>query len=86
MKKIVDFTTNAEEKLEKIEYHESILPPLLSMKEVCDYLGLGQTVVTDMINKGEIPATKARNRIRVFATDLRAYLESRRIDKDKRGA
>ena len=79
MTKIISFKTNLAEKLEKAQQPEMILPPLLSFQEVCDYLGLGHTIVSDMIKKGEIPHTRARNRIRVFATDLRAYLESRRV-------
>ena len=80
MAKIIEFDISTEEKMQKLQ--DIILPPLLSFKEVCEYLGLGHTIVSDMIAKGEIPSTRARNRIRVFATDLRDYLDSRRVQKD----
>jgi len=57
---------------------ENILPPLLSVREVCKYLGLGETKVREIIKKGELPHTRVRSRIRVFATDLREYLEQNR--------
>ena len=71
------YNSTLNEKME-MSINDMILPPLLSFKEVCDYLGLGHTIVTQMIQTGEIPSTRARNRIRVFATDLRQYLESQR--------
>lgn len=77
MKKVIPFDSSVEEKIAQSST-EIILPPLLSFEEVCEYLGLGHTIVSKMIQTGEIPSTRARNRIRVFATDLRAYLESRR--------
>ena len=79
MKNVIPFTARIEEKLEIGSRPEPILPPLLSVEEVCTYLGLGRTIVTEMLRKGEIPHTRARNRIRVYATDLRAYLDSRKI-------
>lgn len=78
MKKIIPFSTNLAEKLDESK-PEAILPPLLSFEEVCEYLGLGHTIVSAMIKKGEIPHTRARNRIRVYATDLRLYLDSRKV-------
>ena len=78
MKKIVPFETILEEKLE-VAQGEMVLPPLLSIYEVCDYLGLGRTLVSEMLRKGEIPHTKIRNRVRIFATDLRAYLDKRKV-------
>jgi len=78
MEKFIPFETSLNEKIE-MSQNTMILPPLLSFNEVCEYLGLGHTIVSDMIKKGEIPHTRARNRIRVFATDLRAYLDGRRV-------
>ena len=78
MKKVVPFNSNLAGKIEEPEQDSTILPPLLSFQEVCDYLGLGHTIVSKMIQTGEISSTRARNRIRVFATDLRAYLEKNR--------
>lgn len=78
MKKIIPFTASPAEKLDESK-SELILPPLLSFNEVCEYLGLGHTIVSKMIKIGEIPHTRARNRIRVYATDLRAYLDSNKI-------
>jgi excisionase family DNA binding protein len=78
LKKIVPFSTKLVEKLEESQ-NDMILPPLLSFEEVCEYLGLGHTIVSQMIKKGEIPHTRARNRIRVYATDLKEYLDKRRV-------
>ena len=78
MNKLVSFDAEAAEKID-LSINDMILPPLLSFQEVCEYLGLGHTIVSEMIRKGEIPHTRARNRIRVYATDLRAYLDSRRV-------
>lgn len=83
MKKVVSFNSNLAEKIEAIEQDTMILPPLLSFQEVCDYLGLGHTIVSKMIQSGEIPSTRARNRIRVFATDLMVYLESRKTKEPR---
>ena len=75
MKKIISFNTSVAEKIES-STPEMTLPPLLSFKEVCDYLGLGHTTVNDLIQKGEIPVRRvAKNRIRVLATDLRKYID-----------
>ncbi len=62
--------------IDKITDKDRILPPLLSIVEVCEYLHLGETKVREMIRLGEIRHTRVRSRIRVFATDLRAYLDS----------
>ncbi len=63
---------------EKIEAQDAYLPPLLSIPEVCAYLGLGQTTVREMIEKREIPHIRVRSRIRVSAEDLKIYLENNR--------
>lgn len=78
MGKVIAFTADIEDKMSPA-IPVMILPPLLSFEEVCQYLGLGHTIVSEMIKNGEIPHTRARNRIRVYATDLRAYLDSRRF-------
>lgn len=75
--KIIPINSATAENLE-VKQLESILPPLLSIQEVCDYLSLGQTKVREIIRKGEIPHTRVRSRIRIFATDLRDYLEQNR--------
>lgn len=56
------------------------LPVLLTMKELCDYLGLGRTTVTYMLQRGDIPHMKIKGKIRVFATDLVDYLKKQYID------
>lgn len=55
------------------------LPTLLSVEEVCEYLGLGKTTVYEMIRTRELPSIKIRNRIRISSEDLREYLESNRM-------
>lgn len=55
------------------------LPTLLSVEEVCEYLGLGKTTVYEMTRTGELPSIKIRNRIRISSEDLREYLESNRM-------
>lgn len=58
-----------------IQTTENGLSPLLSIPEICQYLSLGKTVVYEMIQNGEIPHIRIRNRIRVSADDLKKYLE-----------
>lgn len=55
------------------------LPTLLSVEEVCEYLGLGKTTVYEIIRTRELPSIKIRNRIRISSEDLREYLESNRM-------
>ena len=60
---------------------ETTLPTLLSFKELCEYLGLGSTAVNSMLRKGELPYTRAKNRIRVYASDVKQYLDDRMVNK-----
>lgn len=53
-----------------------VMPELLTIKEICSYLGLGQTAVREMVRKGELPHIRVRSRIRVDANDLKRYLEA----------
>lgn len=80
MKKIIPISNKTNEKMDSVDSNQ-LLPPLLTLTEVCEYLGLGQTKVYEMIRTCEIPSIKVRNRIRVLATDLRKYLDDNRISK-----
>lgn len=64
---------------QNITIEDPVLPALLSMKELCKYLGLGRTTMTYMLQRGEIPHIKIKGKIRVFATDLREYLNNQYI-------
>ncbi len=67
------------EKVDGLEVSKkAYLPKLLSFQEVCEYLGLGRAIVSKMIQTGELPSTRARNRIRVCEVDLLAYIEKNR--------
>ncbi len=85
VEKVVPFNSNLAEKLENMQQSEmtSILPPLLSIDEVCKYLGLGKTIVYEMIRKHEIPHLRIRNRIRISAADLKEYLDACRQPNNK---
>lgn len=54
-------------------YH--LLPKLLSVEEVCKYLQVGETIVREMIRKGEIKHIRIRSRIRVSEEDILEYLQ-----------
>ena len=58
-----------------LDSQPDMLPPLLNINEVCEYLGLGKTIVYEMIRKGEIPHIRIRSRIRVSAADIQEYLK-----------
>lgn len=75
---IVPFNTIVKKKMEATACHDVYLPSLLSIKEVCAYLGLGMTTVREMIERREIPHIRIRSRIRVSAKDLKEYLENNR--------
>lgn len=75
MKKLVAFNSPVEEKLNSAD---TTLSPLLSIEDLCAYLGLGKTIVYEMISKGEIPHIRVRSRIRVTAADLLEYLNKNR--------
>lgn len=74
MLNVVPFNSNTSEKVECTE-NDMILPPLLSIKELCEYLGLKETTVRGLIRTGEIPHVRIKGSIRILATDVRAYLE-----------
>jgi excisionase family DNA binding protein len=73
---IIPFKAATAKKLEA--QPDLYLPPLLSIEDVRDYLGLGKTVVYEMIRSGELPHIRIRNRVRVSADDLRAYIDRHR--------
>ncbi len=77
--KVINFSSSVAEKMDKQDSEDGrYLPPLLSIDEVCEYLGLGKTIVYEMVQKGEIPHIRVRSRIRVSADDLLGYLNARR--------
>lgn len=80
MLNVVPFNSNTSEKVECAE-NDMILPPLLSIKELCEYLGLKETTVRGLIRTGEIPHIRIKGSIRIFATDVRAYLEKNMRNK-----
>ncbi|MDP3561696.1 MAG: helix-turn-helix domain-containing protein [Legionellaceae bacterium] len=55
--------------------------PLMSVKEVCEYLGKGSTWLD--IHKAEIGFTKAGGEIRFKRKDVEAYLEAGYYKKQK---
>ena len=62
----------------KLGLTDSVLPPLLSVEEVAEYLGLGTTTVREMVRLGELPAYKIRRRVRISAEDVRRLLDASR--------
>ena len=52
-----------------------MLPKLLTVDDVCEYLGLGRTVVYETVRTGDIPHIRIRGRIRVSEDDLLDYLK-----------
>lgn len=59
---------------------------LLSMKEVCEELGMGRSWIYQRIKSGEIPSVKLGHNIKVKRVDLEEYLEQQRYqpsDKDQ---
>jgi excisionase family DNA binding protein len=67
-----------EEEGREADVKEVDLSPLLDIKEVCAYLKVGQTIVREMIRRGELPHIRIRSRIRVSLLDLQRYLERQR--------
>src|SRR5215216_7567804 len=51
---------------------------LLSIKEVCQELGMGKSWVYRRIQSGEIPSVKLGRNIKVRREDLEGYLEAQR--------
>lgn len=76
MKNVVPFDSSIDE---KVNAKVDVLPALLSVEEVCEYLGLGKTTVYEMTRTGELPSMKIRGRIRISSLDLREYLEQHRV-------
>lgn len=83
MKTVIPFKESIEKKLELGTIPDPVLPPLLSFQETCEYLGIGHTTLNDMLRTGELHYTRVRNRIRIFATDIRAYLDSRKSGNEE---
>lgn len=52
---------------------------LLSIPELCQELGMGQSWVYRRLRNGEIPSVKLGRSIKVKRADLEEYLESRRF-------
>jgi len=55
-------------------------PDLLSITEVCQWLGMGKSWVYQRINSGEIPSVKPGDNIKVRREDLEGYLETNSSD------
>lgn len=72
--KVVPFKSNSS-LATKLDSQYDMLPPLLNINEVCEYLGLGKTIVYEMIRKGELPHIRIRSRIRVSAADIQEYIQ-----------
>jgi excisionase family DNA binding protein len=49
----------------------------LSYQETMDYCGLGRTLLTQLVTRGEIVAAKVGKRLLVNRESLESYLESR---------
>jgi excisionase family DNA binding protein len=47
----------------------------LSVAEAADALGLGQTLVRELIDRGELPAVRVSRRVLVPVRGLRDYLD-----------
>jgi excisionase family DNA binding protein len=60
-----------------IEKQESEkLPRLLNVLEVTNILGLGQSTVYLLIQRGELPCVRIRRSVRVRQEDLEAFIEA----------
>ena len=55
-------------------------PDLLSITEVCQWLGMGKSWVYRRIKSGEIPSVKLGHNIKVRREDLESYLEAHSSD------
>jgi excisionase family DNA binding protein len=60
--------------LESLTKHNGAGHTLLSLKEVCQELGMSKGWVYQRIRSGEIPSTKLGHNIKVKREDLEAYL------------
>jgi excisionase family DNA binding protein len=64
--------------LESHAQHDGAGRKLLSLKEVCQELGMSKGWVYQRIRRGEIPSTKLGHNIKVKREDLEAYLQAQR--------
>ncbi len=55
-------------------------PDLLSITEVCQWLGMGKSWVYRRIHSGEIPFVKPGHNIKIRREDLESYLEAHSSD------
>ena len=59
--------------------------PLLTTREVAERLGVSLWQVGALIRRGDLPAVKLNARVyRVAESDLRAYVEARRVTVTRR--
>ncbi len=65
--------------LEAHAQHNGAGRKLLSLKEVCQELGMSKGWVYQRIRSGEIPSTKLGHTIKVKREDLEAYLKAQRL-------
>jgi excisionase family DNA binding protein len=64
--------------LESLTKHDGAGRELLSLKEVCQELGMSRGWVYQRIRSGEIPHIKLGHNIKVKREDLEAYLQAQR--------
>ena len=64
--------------LESPSKHDGAGHKLLSLKEVCQELGMSRGWVYQRIRSGEIPHVKLGHNIKVRREDLEAYLQAQR--------
>ena len=64
--------------LESLTKHNGAGHTLLSLKEVCQELGMSKGWVYQRIRSGEIPHVKLGHNIKVRREDLEAYLQAQR--------
>jgi len=55
-------------------------PDLLSITEVCQWLGMGKSWVYQRVSSGEIPSVKLGHNIKVRREDLERYIEAHSFD------
>lgn len=65
--------------MSKAEYRtrEADPRPLMTVRQVADYLGFGRDTVYRLIRDGELRAVMVASELRVRPVDLDAYLEAR---------
>ena len=64
--------------LESLAKHNDAGHKLLSLKEVCQELGMSKGWVYQRIRSGQIPSVKLGHNIKVRREDLDAYLQAQR--------